>query len=102
MERRSRLLAVLALVSAARLRAAGPTFTVDSTLDGPDANVGDGICANATKACTLRAAIMEANAQTDATILLPGGLTYTLTIPPGCGGTTEACGDLNVEVSMTI
>jgi CSLREA domain-containing protein len=37
-------------------------LTVDSTADTPDANPGDGLCAAATGACTLRAAIQEANA----------------------------------------
>jgi CSLREA domain-containing protein len=46
----------------------GPyTFTVDSTMDGPDANPGDGECSMSlppmTPICTLRAAIQEANAQ---------------------------------------
>ncbi|MCI0354526.1 MAG: CSLREA domain-containing protein, partial [Acidobacteria bacterium] len=37
-------------------------FTVDSTIDEPDANSGDGLCASAPSGeCTLRAAIEEAN-----------------------------------------
>jgi PKD repeat protein len=39
----------------------GPTFVVDSTLDAPDANIGDGICADAANNCTLRAAVSESN-----------------------------------------
>jgi len=41
------------------------TFTVDSLLNDPDSNPGDGICdipAGGPTRCTLRAAIMEANA----------------------------------------
>src|SRR5262245_24359270 len=38
------------------------TFTVNSTLDTPDANPGNGICNDGVGNCTLRAAIMEANA----------------------------------------
>lgn len=39
------------------------TFVVNSTADGADANVGDGVCQTATVGqCTLRAAIQEANA----------------------------------------
>src|SRR6478735_152572 len=49
--------------------AAGHTFVVRSTSDKPDRKVGDGICdvttSSATKVCTLRAAIMEANATPD-------------------------------------
>ena len=39
------------------------TFTVNSTNDAVDNNLGDGICETATLGeCTLRAAIQEANA----------------------------------------
>jgi CSLREA domain-containing protein len=37
-------------------------FTVNSTADAVDANPGNGICADGSGNCTLRAAIMEANA----------------------------------------
>ncbi len=37
-------------------------FVINSRLDDPDNNPGDGICATAGAVCTLRAAIMEANA----------------------------------------
>ncbi len=40
---------------------AGPTFVVDSTLDNPDATPGDGLCADSSANCTLRAAITESN-----------------------------------------
>ncbi|MGA1368755.1 MAG: beta strand repeat-containing protein, partial [Blastocatellia bacterium] len=40
----------------------GVTYTVNSLADTPDANPGDGLCANTSGACTLRAAITEANA----------------------------------------
>lgn len=38
------------------------TFTVNSTADTPDAIPGNGVCNDGMGACTLRAAIMEANA----------------------------------------
>ncbi|HEX9005557.1 MAG TPA: putative Ig domain-containing protein, partial [Blastocatellia bacterium] len=38
------------------------TFTVDDTIDSPDDNPGDGVCGDTDSICTLRAAIMEANA----------------------------------------
>jgi CSLREA domain-containing protein len=41
---------------------AAATFVVNSTSDTADANVGDGVCADASGGCTLRAAIQEANA----------------------------------------
>ena len=43
--------------------AAGQTFTVNSTADAPDSNIGNGICATASGECTLRAAMAEANTQ---------------------------------------
>ena len=42
------------------------TYVVDSNGDAPDANTGDGTCATAGGNCTLRAAIQEANASTNA------------------------------------
>ena len=55
-------------------------FIVNDTADAVDATPGDGICATATPTCTLRAAVMEANALAGAdTITVPAGL-YTLSI----------------------
>lgn len=51
------------------------TFTVNSTGDDGDVNLGDGVCATAVGSCTLRAAIEQANAtvSTDAiTFGIPG------------------------------
>ncbi len=57
---------VLAGLASALLAAAWPaaaaTFTVNSTGDTVDANLSDGVCADASGSCTLRAAIMQANA----------------------------------------
>ena len=59
---------------------ASSTFTVNSTLDEPDATPGNGVCASTPSgACTLRAAIMEANALAGPdTVTVPAGV-YTLT-----------------------
>ena len=40
---------------------AATTFTVNSTGDGADSNLADGVCNDGTGACTLRAAIQQAN-----------------------------------------
>jgi hypothetical protein len=40
---------------------AAVSFTVNSTLDQPDADTSDGVCATAANTCTLRAAVMQAN-----------------------------------------
>ena len=37
-------------------------FNVNTNIDGDDANIGDGICANANGLCSVRAAIQEGNA----------------------------------------
>ena len=58
------------------------TFNVTSTSTTMDINPGDGICDDGTGRCTLRAAIMEANALPGAdTINLAAGETYTLSDP---------------------
>jgi CSLREA domain-containing protein len=45
------------------------TFTVNSTADAGDDNPGDGTCATSGGACTLRAAIEEANSDPDADVI---------------------------------
>lgn len=70
--------------------ASAATFVVDSTADEPDANPGDGVCADAGGACTLRAAVEEANATPGADVItLPAG-TYDVATP------LEPSGDLTV------
>lgn len=58
------------------------TFTVNSSLDELDADVSDGLCRSASGVCTLRAAIMQANAFTGPGVVinLPPGI-YTITRP---------------------
>ncbi|MCC5954140.1 MAG: right-handed parallel beta-helix repeat-containing protein [Acidimicrobiia bacterium] len=77
---------------------------VNSTADLPDANPGDGIC-EATPGmgdCTLRAAVMEANAVPKVdTIDLGWGNTYVLTLA-GSGEDAAATGDLDITESVTI
>lgn len=91
----------VSLAPARSLRAAEATFTVDSTRDESDAIPGDGLCASASGACTLRAAIMETNTLPGVdTIILPPG-TYDLSIP-GEGELAAATGDLNISDSVTL
>jgi len=77
-------------------------FTVNSIADEVDADPGNGICATSGGACTLRAAIMEANhtAGGGATINVPAGI-YVLTIPTS-GADNETIGDLDISASMSI
>jgi CSLREA domain-containing protein len=83
----------------------GPAdFTLETTADAPDLSPGDGVCATAVgdnNACTLRAAIQEANAIAGAnTIHVPAG-TYTLSIA-GPGERAAATGDLDITDDVTI
>ncbi|MDQ1012487.1 CSLREA domain-containing protein [Streptomyces sp. V4I23] len=91
----------------AAARAAGPTeFTVDTTADAVDADPSDGRCRTASGACSLRAAVMAANARPGSTVTVPPGH-YRLTIPPDprliLGSHPDpTTGDLNVDAPTTI
>lgn len=76
---------------------AEPVFTVNSVLDQPDDLTMPGTCHTAAGTCTLRAAIMQANRSSGAgaTIILPAGAPYVLTIP-AAGANGEENGDLNL------
>ena len=97
------MILVLAAVSfiATPHSAAMATFTVNSTVDSVDAFPGDGTCADSLGRCTLRAAIMEANASSGPnTINVPAG-TYTLTLGPSddefnFDGAEDSFGDLDI------
>ena len=56
------VLIVVAIMGSAPAAAQTPTWVVNSAADGADSSVGNGICATSGGACTLRAAIQEANA----------------------------------------
>src|SRR5262245_13896892 len=87
------LVALAALAGAAP--AAAAPFTVDSTADAGDANTADGVCNDGTGACTLRAAIDQANASTGADVIsLPAG-TYHLA--GAAGEDLNASGDLDID-----
>ena len=90
-------------------KASAATFEVDSTLDAPDDNIGNGLCDDGSGNCTLRAAIQEANATPEAdtiTFAIAGAGPHTITlldflpdittpiIFDGTSQTGAACGDL--------
>ncbi|MEW5985446.1 MAG: choice-of-anchor Q domain-containing protein, partial [Chloroflexota bacterium] len=94
-------LLTLGLLGARPAAQANTTLTVNSTLDAVDANPGDGVCATAAGACTLRAAVQEANALVGMdTIIVPAG-TYDLSIL-GSGEDATATGDLDILDDLTI
>ncbi|MFJ8943046.1 choice-of-anchor Q domain-containing protein [Streptomyces sp. NPDC102395] len=99
--------AVLPVAHAAAPVDSGPAqYTVDTTSDAVDADVADGRCLTASGRCSLRAAVMAANARPGSTITLPPGH-YRLTIPPDprliIGDNPDpTTGDLNVAAPVTI
>jgi len=101
-------ISTLAHLSFALTATAGAaTFVVDSSADLVDLNPGDGLCSTAAGECTLRAAIMEANAYPGADVIeIPAG-TYGLTIPlpssdPFYFDSDPAVGDLDITQDLTI
>lgn len=103
----SRILARGIAISAILLvaiSASAQTIVVTTTADTPDANIGDGICADANGDCSLRAAIQETNANgglMTVPIQLQQNTTYTLTIA-GAGEDAGATGDLDIASNINI
>ncbi|MEU6808041.1 choice-of-anchor Q domain-containing protein [Streptomyces sp. NPDC046831] len=98
--------APLAATAAAAPAADPAEFVVDTTSDAVDADPSDGRCRTASGACSLRAAVMAANARPGSTVTLPPGH-YRLTIPPDprliIGDHPDpTTGDLNVDAPTTI
>lgn len=81
-----RRLAVLLIFLVSPVCGAQTVFTVDSTLDEPDVAPGDGLCASASGACTLRAAIHEVHQTAVAG-------TYEIRLPPGVYELSHVAGD---------
>jgi len=88
---------LLALVLCAAAPVSALTFNVNTTADTVDANTADGVCADGSGNCSLRAAVMQSNASSGAdTINLPAG-TYALTIGSGSSDLDAAVGDLDLS-----
>src|SRR6185436_6679722 len=94
-------IAIVGYFAAAPRSAAATTFTVNTTLDLPDVNPGDGICNTGVATCSLRAAVTESDFTGGANVInVPAG-TYTLTLGPfddefnGAGATPDS-GDLDI------
>jgi CSLREA domain-containing protein len=104
--RRRLFVAAIALVLAAPLLTlsearASTTFTVTTTADQPDANIGNGVCATAAGLCSLRAAVQEANNSTAADTVVVPAANYALTIPPS-GSNGADSGDLDITRPLTV
>ncbi len=76
-------------------------FVVNAANDAVDLIPGDGICADAAGNCTLRAAVMEANATPGPnTVFVPIG-EYTFTLPANTSIIADG-GDLDITSDLTI
>ena len=97
------LLAAAALLGSLQANAA--TFVVNDTADVVDATPGDGVCETSTGngTCTLRAAILEANALAGAdTVTLPAGIYGITTGIPSMGSDTSAIADFDITADLEI
>lgn len=95
-------LVLLFTVVASPVRAYPQDFYVDGIYDAPDVVPGDGVCESipqGNSACTLRAAVMEGNAQAalghEVFIHLSPGETYELALDGNLNGGTDV-GDLDI------
>jgi CSLREA domain-containing protein len=77
------------------------TITVNTTTDAVDINPGNGVCATAAGNCSLRAAVMEANALPGSQSINLPQATYALTIS-GTDEDSAGTGDLDINDDLTI
>lgn len=89
-------------LSAARPVQADTVFSVDTSADLLDDDIGDGLCHTSANTCSLRAAIMQANHLTVPVtrIQVPAG-TYVLVRPPS-GVDGDDNGDLNLTAQLNV
>jgi CSLREA domain-containing protein len=92
---------LLAITFAAAAAANAATFNVTTQNDTLDANPGNGVCADGGGACSLRAAIGEANALAGADTIMLGPGTYTQTLI-AANEDANLGGDWDVTSVMTI
>jgi CSLREA domain-containing protein len=83
------------------LSAPASTFIVNSANDSLDANPGNNACADSDGNCTLRAAIMEANAHAGLDIIVLPAATIALTLT-GAGEDNAVSGDLDLKGTLII
>lgn len=81
--------------------AAASTMLVNSSQDAVDAAPGDGVCASTAGTCTLRAAVMEANALAGPNVVvLPSGA-FTITLK-GNNENAARTGDIDITDDLTL
>jgi len=80
----------------------GATFTVDIAEDAIDADSTDGLCRTESDVCTLRAAVMQANALPgEDTIEIPQRFSASLSLT-GAGEDDSVTGDLDIRDDLSI
>ncbi len=85
------------------------TFVVDVTVDTVDVAPGDGVCSDTNGDCSLRAAVMEANALAGADTIELDAASYLLSLA-SCGQEAidsqpvydDSCGDLDIQSDITV
>src|SRR5207244_2262132 len=92
---------LLGVLAAGAPPAGAAAFVVDTTADAVDAAPGDGTCATAVGACSLRAAIEEANAFPARDMVVLADLAYTLAIAPA-PPLDETTGDLDIRDDLDL
>src|SRR5690606_17222862 len=93
---------VACMVALASCRTPEAVFTVTTGDDSVDVAPGDGTCEDAVGECSLRAAVMEANAHPGFDqIVLADGVTHELTIE-GADEDDGLTGDLDVTEAVDI
>jgi CSLREA domain-containing protein len=90
----------MALAAFAGSAKAAPTFTVNSTLDEPDATLNGTCSSTPSGVCTLRAALQEAEFAGGGTVVVPAGL-YVLN-HDGAPPDTDSIGDLDISHADSI
>ena len=95
------LAAIAFVLALCTFSADAATFVVNTTADTQDVSVQDGICADASGACSLRAAISQANFSAGADVItLPAG-TYTISLVAANEDLNNG-GDFDITSAVTI
>lgn len=92
---------VLGVLAGTHPALADTAYTVNTAADAVDATIGDGLCLTAAGKCSLRAAIQEANANPDLTVITLKEKTHKITIL-GADEDAGATGDFDLSSPITI
>ncbi len=100
LQRLGGLLAIVTAIIVWSVSGHAATFNVNSTFDGTDNNIGDGVCSDGQGNCTLRAAIQEANFTVAADDIVISVASVSLFFPGD--DDIAAVGDLDITADLTI